>query len=249
MKTQLLEVLWRGDAISHAIALVLIGMSVLSWAVVLYKGVELAANTRLSAIVQKRFWQEDSLDKGSVLLGGANASNIYQKLVDAAIHAKDRHSGTNLEEVLSPDEWLQRCMVVAMEEQMARMSSGLGFLASIGSTAPFIGLFGTVWGIYHALMAIGATGRANLSQVAGPVGESLVMTALGLFVAIPAVLAYNALTRGNRGLMSRLARFRHELIAYIMSASRDTKSENHEKRAERRNNEQRKPPTLVAEGN
>ncbi|WP_321893076.1 MotA/TolQ/ExbB proton channel family protein [Paraburkholderia tropica] len=249
MKTQILDALWRGDAISHAIALALIGMSVLSWAVMLYKGVELVSNRRLGRVVEKRFWQEDSLAKGSVLLGGANAANIYQRLVDAAIHAKDQHSDTNLEEVLSPDEWLQRCMVVAMEEQTSRMSSGLGFLASIGSTAPFVGLFGTVWGIYHALMVIGATGRANLSQVAGPVGESLVMTALGLFVAIPAVLAYNALTRGNRGLVFRLARFRHELIAYIMSASRGSKREKDRNRSERRNGEQPTLSRVVTEGN
>jgi biopolymer transport protein ExbB len=238
MNSELLNTLWRGDAISHTIATVLIAMSVLSWAVMLYKGVQFAGNRKLTTVVEKEFWQEETIEKGSARLGGPHAGNIYQNLVDAAMQAKDRHSGTNLEEVLSPDEWVQRCLVVSMEEQTSTMSSGLGFLASIGSTAPFVGLFGTVWGIYHALMAISATGQSSLAQVAGPVGESLVMTALGLFVAIPAVLGYNAITRGNRALVSKLARFRHELLAYIMSGSRHTKA-GQDKRAAQ--------PRLVAE--
>jgi biopolymer transport protein ExbB len=226
MNSEILNILWRGDGISHAIASVLVFMSVLSWTVMLYKGVQFANNRKLTAVVEKQFWQEETLEKGSVRLGGPRAGNVYQNLIDAAMEARDHHSGVNLEEVLSPDEWLQRCLVVAMEEQTSKMSSGLGFLASIGSTAPFVGLFGTVWGIYHALMTISATGQSSLAQVAGPVGESLVMTASGLFVAIPAVLAYNALTRGNRGLMSKLSRFRHELHAYIMSRSRNATPDN-----------------------
>ncbi|RKP57616.1 MotA/TolQ/ExbB proton channel family protein [Pararobbsia silviterrae] len=223
MNSGLIQTLWRGDAISHAIATALVAMSVLSWAVMLYKGLQFAGHRKLTAVVERQFWQEETLEHGSAKLGGARAGNIYQNLVDAALQAKDRHSGTNLEEVLSHDEWVQRCLAVSMEEQTSKLSSGLGILASIGSTAPFVGLFGTVWGIYHALMAISASGQSSLSQVAGPVGESLVMTALGLFVAIPAVLGYNALTRGNRGLISKLARFRHELHAYLMSGSRQTR--------------------------
>ncbi|MFT4509056.1 MotA/TolQ/ExbB proton channel family protein [Caballeronia sp. 15711] len=240
MNSDLLNTLWRGDAISHSIAIVLIAMSVLSWAVTLYKGLQFAGHRKLTTVVEKEFWKEETIEKGSAKLGGTRAGNIYQNLVDAAVQAKDRHSGTNLEEVLSNDEWVQRCLAVSMEEQMSKMSSGLGFLASIGSTAPFVGLFGTVWGIYHALMAISATGQSSLSQVAGPVGESLVMTALGLFVAIPAVLGYNALSRGNRGLISKLARFRHELHAYLMSGSRQAKA-GQDKRAAAQ-------PRLVSEG-
>lgn len=223
MGSELLNTVWRGDVISHTIAVVLVAMSLLSWAVMFYKGLQFASNRKLTAVVEKQFWREETIEKGSAKLGGARAGNIYQNLVDAAVQAKDRHSGTNLEEVLSNDEWVQRCLAVSMEEQMSKMSSGLGFLASIGSTAPFVGLFGTVWGIYHALMAISASGQSSLSQVAGPVGESLVMTALGLFVAIPAVLGYNALTRGNRGLVAKLARFRHELHTYLMSAPQQRK--------------------------
>ena len=97
---------------------------------------------------------------------------------------------------------------------------GLAILASVGSTAPFVGLFGTVWGIYHALLSIGAAGQASIDKVAGPVGESLIMTALGLAVAIPAVLGYNALVRGNKGVSAKLNRFAHDLHAYFVTGSR-----------------------------
>ena len=100
-------------------------------------------------------------------------------------------------------DWITRCLKDTMDEGVGRMQAGLAILASIGSTAPFVGLFGTVWGIYHALLAIGATGQTSIDQVAGPVGESLIMTAFGLFVAIPAVLGYNALTRANKSIVDQ----------------------------------------------
>jgi biopolymer transport protein ExbB len=102
----------------------------------------------------------------------------------------------------------------------AKLQSGLAVLASVGSTAPFVGLFGTVWGIYHALMAIGVAGQATIDKVAGPIGEALIMTALGLAVAIPAVLGYNALVRGNKSVLARLNRFAHDLHAYFVTGAR-----------------------------
>jgi biopolymer transport protein ExbD len=117
-------------------------------------------------------------------------------------------------------DWVTRCLKDTMDEGISRMQAGLAILASIGSTAPFVGLFGTVWGIYHALLAIGATGQTSIDQVAGPVGESLIMTAFGLFVAIPAVLGYNALTRANKGIASKLRRFAHGLHAYFVTGAR-----------------------------
>lgn len=116
-------------------------------------------------------------------------------------------------------DWVTRCLKDTMDEGISRMQSGLAILASVGSTAPFVGLFGTVWGIYHALLAIGATGQTSIDQVAGPVGESLIMTAFGLFVAIPAVLGYNALTRANKGVVSKLRRFAHGLHAYFVTGA------------------------------
>ena len=116
-------------------------------------------------------------------------------------------------------DWITRCLKDTMDEGVARMQGGLAILASIGSTAPFVGLFGTVWGIYHALLVIGATGQTSIDQVAGPVGESLIMTAFGLFVAIPAVLGYNALTRANKSIVSKLRRFAHGLHAFFVTGA------------------------------
>ncbi|RQR48583.1 MotA/TolQ/ExbB proton channel family protein [Burkholderia sp. Bp9125] len=220
MKYGIADILNRGDTISHAIALVLVLMSVASWAVMLYKGTQLIRMRRQCKTADKRFWQAGSIAEGCAALGSFDGSNPYQNLAEAAREASDRHSDTHLKEVLSTDDWLQRSLSVALEDEVARMTSGLGVLASVGSTAPFVGLFGTVWGIYHALLGISEAGQSSLSQVAGPVGESLVMTAFGLFVAIPAVLGYNAISRGNRVIVHKLGRFRHELHAYLMNTDR-----------------------------
>jgi biopolymer transport protein ExbB len=113
-----------------------------------------------------------------------------------------------------------RCLRNGIDEFTARLQSGLAILASVGSTAPFIGLFGTVWGIYHALVAIGTSGQASIDKVAGPIGEALIMTAFGLAVAIPAVLGYNALVRGNKGMLNGLNSFAHDLHAYFVTGAR-----------------------------
>jgi biopolymer transport protein ExbB len=119
-------------------------------------------------------------------------------------------------------EWLTRSLRNSIDESTARLQSGLAVLASVGSTAPFVGLFGTVWGIYHALLAISVAGQATIDKVAGPIGEALIMTALGLAVAIPAVLGYNALVRGNKGVLGKLNRFAHDLHAYFLTGARVT---------------------------
>ncbi len=113
-----------------------------------------------------------------------------------------------------------RCLRNGINEFTARLQSGLAILASVGSTAPFIGLFGTVWGIYHALVAIGMSGQSSIDKVAGPIGEALIMTALGLAVAIPAVLGYNALVRGNKGILNALNSFAHDVHAYFVTGAR-----------------------------
>jgi biopolymer transport protein ExbB len=131
-----------------------------------------------------------------------------------------------LTEAGSASDFLTRSMRRVIDEETARLESGLTVLASIGSTAPFIGLFGTVWGVYHALVNIGMSGQGTLDKVAGPVGEALVMTALGLAVAIPAVLAYNALVRRNRIVLAALDAFAHDLFAILTTGARygDTES-------------------------
>lgn len=137
---------------------------------------------------------------------------------EAAQH--HRASQPQLHDVMDISDWITRSLKSAIDEAVARMQSGLAVLASVGSTAPFVGLFGTVWGIYHALINIGASGVPTIDKVAGPVGEALIMTAFGLAVAIPAVLGYNALTRGNKGVISKLNRFAHDLHAYFVTGAR-----------------------------
>jgi biopolymer transport protein ExbD len=126
--------------------------------------------------------------------------------------------------VLGLNDWLTSTLRQSIDDTTGRLQSGLSILASVGSTAPFIGLFGTVWGIYHALIGIGAAGQATLDKVAGPVGESLVMTAGGLAVAIPAVLGYNALVRGNKEILASLKHFAHDLHAYLVTGGRVKKN-------------------------
>ncbi|MEO6625024.1 MAG: MotA/TolQ/ExbB proton channel family protein, partial [Burkholderiaceae bacterium] len=121
---------------------------------------------------------------------------------------------------LDANDWITRCLHNSINASMAKLQSGLAILASVGSTAPFVGLFGTVWGIYHALMGISVAGQATIDKVAGPIGEALIMTALGLAVAIPAVLGYNALVRGNKSVVTELNRFGHDLHAYFLTGAR-----------------------------
>lgn len=209
----------RTDIVTHMIAALLVVMSVASWSMIFYKGIQLLRIQRYGGVAERYFWSEASLDEGVELFGPAVANNPYARLANAAREAQNRHNDVRLREALSSDEWLNRCLSVSLDEQVGHMTRGLGILASVASTAPFVGLFGTVWGIFHALASISAAGQSSLAQVAGPVGESLVMTALGLFVAIPAVLGYNAVSRTNRGTMHKLYRFRHELHAYLVNAA------------------------------
>ena len=125
-----------------------------------------------------------------------------------------------LSKQLDTSDWVTRGLQNAIDDATAQLQSGLAILASVGSTAPFVGLFGTVWGIYHALMQIGMAGQATIDKVAGPVGEALIMTALGLAVAIPVVLGYNGLVRGNKYIIGRMNRFAHDLHALLVTGAR-----------------------------
>ena len=121
---------------------------------------------------------------------------------------------------LNANDWITRCLQNSISDSVAKLQAGLAILASVGSTAPFVGLFGTVWGIYHALMGISVAGQATIDKVAGPIGEALIMAALGLAEAIPAVLGYNALVRANKSIASGLNRFGHDLHAYFQTGAR-----------------------------
>lgn len=141
--------LWaRADVVTHTIAALLIVMSVASWAMIFYKGTQLLRIKRYGGVAERYFWGEGSLVEGAALFGPIVANNPYSGLANAALEAQNRHNDGRLREALSSDEWLNRCLSVALDEQVERMQRGLGVLASVGSTAPFVGLFGTVWGFF-----------------------------------------------------------------------------------------------------
>jgi biopolymer transport protein ExbB len=218
---------WQnGDIVTRCILSVLSIMSVLSWTVIVVKLWTVMRIKRVTRQADVQFWRTDRFEDGLRSLGAhapqaSHRDNPLLALALAAEEASAHHRQTqpHLHDRIDVSDWITRRLQDTMDEQIARMQSGLAVLASIGSTAPFVGLFGTVWGIYHALILIGETGQTSIDHVAGPVGESLIMTAFGLFVAIPAVLGYNGLTRANKSIVTRLKRFAHGLHAYFVTGS------------------------------
>lgn len=215
--------LWaQADWISQAAGLLLLAMSVTSWYLIAIKGLrQLRGGPRGDAV--EAFWNAPTLAAGLDILGdraaGTPSEALARQAASAAEHCRQAHRQT-LGGGLDSGEFLTRSLRKSIALSTSRLEAGLTVLASIGSTAPFVGLFGTVWGIYHALMSISASGMATLDKVAGPVGEALVMTAAGLFVAIPAVLAYNAFTRLNRVELAELDAFAHDLHAFFTTGAR-----------------------------
>jgi biopolymer transport protein ExbB len=213
--------LWaQGDFVTRAIALTLTIMSILAWSVIVVKGSNIVSLKRLTKNTEQSFWHSNDFAKGIQKLdNGTRGDNPFLALALSGEEAARHHRETQqqLRDRMDVSDWITRCLKDTMDDSVAKMQSGLAILASIGSTAPFVGLFGTVWGIYHALLTIGETGQTSIDAVAGPVGEALIMTAFGLFVAIPAVLGYNALTRANRGIVTRLNRFAHSLHAFFVT--------------------------------
>jgi biopolymer transport protein ExbB len=215
----------QGDFVTRGIAITLVVMSVLSWTVIVVKGLNVLRLKRLTKNAEQAFWHSDDFADGIKKLGGNSSNtqdNPFLALALSGQDAADHHHQTqpHLHDRMDVSDWITRCLKDTMDEGVGRMQSGLAVLASIGSTAPFVGLFGTVWGIYHALLTIGATGQTSIDQVAGPVGESLIMTAFGLFVAIPAVLGFNALTRSNKAIVTKLNRFAHGLHAFFVTGTK-----------------------------
>jgi biopolymer transport protein ExbB len=155
------------------------------------------------------------------VLGSDRNANPYRHLAEEGQAALNHHQNhkPNLHGNLPLADWLTACLKDSIEQSTDRFQRGLAILASVGSVAPFVGLFGTVWGIYHALVSIGLNGSASIDKIAGPVGEALIMTAFGLIVAIPAVLGYNAISRSNRNIKNKLNRFAHQLHAYFLMGS------------------------------
>jgi biopolymer transport protein ExbB len=215
--------LWtQGDLVTRAVALLLLLMSLASWMVILIKALGLRQLAK-EAQATESFWLAPDFADGLNQLGG-DATNPFRQLAlkgqEADAHLKSRDGKPHLNDSLDISDWVTRCLRSSIDDATARLQSGLAVLASVGSTAPFVGLFGTVWGIYHALLVIGASGQSTIDKVAGPIGEALIMTALGLAVAIPAVLGYNALVRGNKGVLIKLNRFAYDLHALFVTGSR-----------------------------
>lgn len=216
----LAHVWMQGDFVTRFVAVLLLGMSLASWIVIITKALDIF-KFKQHARAALKFWHSEDFAAGLEKLG-ADPVNPFRQLAIEGREATAHHHNTKgqLHESLDVSDWVTGCLRNRIDEFTAHLQSGLAILASVGSTAPFIGLFGTVWGIYHALVAIGTSGQSTIDKVAGPIGEALIMTALGLAVAIPAVLGYNALVRGNKSILHRLNSFAHDLHAYCVTGAR-----------------------------
>jgi biopolymer transport protein ExbB len=206
------------DVVGQGLFVILVIMSLVSWGLIFTKGVALFKRQKRSRAFLDFFWNATSLEAVQHEIATHGVSEPFAHLTAHAMHAQAHHArfgAAKLEEAGSAQEFLTRTIKKVLDEDTMRMESGLSVLATIGATAPFVGLFGTVWGVYHALLAIGATGAGTLDKVAGPVGEALVMTGVGLAVAIPAVMGYNWLTRSNRVWGARLDAFAFELFTFL----------------------------------
>ena len=202
----------QGDAISHAVAYLLLAMSLVSWFFILSKAFSLW-RVRRAAPALDAFWAAPTLKDGIALLTLADAEDVFAPLPTYGL--AHLAGAQTLAGEMSRDEQVVRVLRQQITRSTHRIESGLTLLASVGATAPFVGLLGTVWGIYHALANVSAAGIVQIDKVAGPVGEALIMTGFGLVVAIPAVLAYNAFNRLNRVTLAELDGFAHDLHSYF----------------------------------
>ena len=210
-----IDALWKGsDAVAKTVLLLLLVMSVGSWYVIIVKLLEQTKIGRQAKKTTSQFWNAGSVQQGAENLEGTRP---FRFIAEAGIEATKKHDG--LLQHVGFNEWVTLSIQRAIERIQSRLQGGLAFLATVGSTAPFVGLFGTVWGIYHALTAIGVAGQASIDKVAGPVGEALIMTAIGLAVAVPAVLGYNWLVRRNKGVLDEVRAFGSDLHSVILASA------------------------------
>ncbi len=211
-----LEALWKqGDFISKGTLIILVIMSMGSWYIMFVKVYEQWKLFRQAKDVGSTFWGASSVQDGVSTL---KESSPFRYIAESGIKASTHHEGKLLEQI-DLNTWVTMSIQRAVDNVSSRLQDGLAFLATVGSTAPFVGLFGTVWGIYHALTAIGIAGQASIDKVAGPVGEALIMTAFGLAVAVPAVLGYNWLVRRNKVALEQLRAFSADLHMVLMSGN------------------------------
>ena len=210
-----LSALWaQGDRVAKGTLLILVLMSMGSWYVIVSKLVEQSQNMRFAKAAQDSFWTAGSVRQGADSL---HEDSPFRFIADKALEGATKHTG--LLGAVDFNTWVTMSIQRAINNVQNRMQDGLAVLATVGSTGPFVGLFGTVWGIYNALVKIGMSGQASIDKVAGPVGESLIMTAIGLAVAVPAVLGYNWLVRRNKAVMEDVNAFGSDLHAVILATA------------------------------
>ena len=211
-----LSALWaQGDAVAKITLLILVLMSVGSWYVIFTKFIEQSRIRKHGQAAQGDFWAAASLRQAA---DGLDTASPYRFIVEKGLESANRHEG--LLSTVDFNTWVSMSLQRALGNVQSRLQDGLAVLATVGSTAPFVGLFGTVWGIYHALVKIGMSGQASIDKVAGPVGEALIMTAIGLAVAVPAVLGYNWLVRRNKAVMEEVNAFGADLHAVLLSSAK-----------------------------
>lgn len=212
----------QADAVGKCAIAILLLMSLATWFLIISKALQAMLVKRAGTRYLQKFWNATSIEEATTGLDASKDTDPFSAVTLRAMRAQGHHAehGTKrLDEAGSAHEFLTRAIRSAIAEQTLRAESGLTVLASVGATAPFVGLFGTVWGVYKALVSIGMTGQGTLDKVAGPVGEALIMTAIGLAVAIPAVLAYNAFTRQNRLMGATLDAYAHDLFALLTTGA------------------------------
>lgn len=212
----------QSDMVGKSLFTILCIMSLITWYLIFVKSISNKIQSTRSKRFLKRFWNAKSLDEVSAELKNHGYDNPFARLAYHAIKASNYHQqygSSRLSDVGTGADFTIRNMRRVMDEETARMENGLTIMSSIGATSPFVGLFGTVWGVYHALINIGMSDGVNISEVAGPVGEALIMTGLGLAVAIPAVLALNAFVRRNRVMLSKIDGFAHDVFAFVSTGT------------------------------
>ncbi len=203
----------HGDFVILGVLGILVIMSVGSWYIMVVRLIDTSILARQANAAQKNFWSAGSLKEGMAKL---EANSAFRTIVDDGLKAAEHHEG-KITDAIDLNEWITMSLQRSTDVVNYKLQSGLAFLASVGSVAPFVGLFGTVWGILNALIAIGVSGQVSIDVVAGPLGEALIMTAIGLFVAVPAVLAYNFFVRRNKVLLERVRNFAADIHAVLLS--------------------------------
>ena len=220
-----MSAVWDGGPVSRGTLIIMLIMSMGSWYIIITKLIDQMKIFKQAKEAQAKFWKANSIAAGSASL---KEGSPFRFIAETGTKATQHHDGALLEQI-DLSTWVTMSIQRAVDKVQSRLQDGLAFLATVGSTAPFIGLFGTVWGIYNALIAIGMTGNASIDKVAGPVGEALIMTAIGLAVAVPAVLGYNWLVRRNKAAMEDIRSFSADVHSVLVSGVMTTANVNTKK--------------------